>query len=52
MGTHMNITPSLPHSNTHLCSARFIVNITHANMTMTELNKPFIVMHVIWWDGW
>jgi len=26
---HMNITPSLPHSRTYLCSARFIVNITH-----------------------
>jgi len=26
---HMNITPSLPHSPTCLCSARFIVNITH-----------------------
>jgi len=26
---HMNITPSLPHSNTYLCSPRFIVNITH-----------------------
>jgi len=25
----MNITPSLPHSNTYLCSATFIVNITH-----------------------
>jgi len=25
---HMNITPSLPHSNTYLCSARFIVNTT------------------------
>jgi len=26
---HMNITPSLPHSNTYLCLAKFIVNITH-----------------------
>jgi len=26
---HMNITPSLPHSNTYLGLARFIVNITH-----------------------
>ena len=26
---HINITPSLPHSHTRLCSARFIVNITH-----------------------
>jgi len=26
---HMNVTPSLPHSNTYLCSATFIVNITH-----------------------
>ena len=26
---HMNITPSLLHSNTYLCSATFIVNITH-----------------------
>jgi len=25
----MNITPSLPHLHTYLCSARFIVNITH-----------------------
>ena len=31
MGTwaHMNITPSLPHSHTYFCLARFIVNITH-----------------------
>jgi len=26
---HMNITPSLPRSHTYICSARFIVNITH-----------------------
>jgi len=25
----MNITPSIPHSNRYLCSARFIENITH-----------------------
>ena len=25
---HMNITPSVPHSHTHFCLARFIVNIT------------------------
>jgi len=25
----MNIAPSLPHSHTYLCSARFIVTITH-----------------------
>jgi len=24
----MNITPSLPHSHTYLCSVRFIVNVT------------------------
>ena len=28
-GFPIAITPSLPHSNTYLCSARFIVNITH-----------------------
>jgi len=21
-------------------------------MTMTELNKPLIVMHLFWWDLW
>jgi len=26
---NMNITPSLPNSHTHLCSDRFITNITH-----------------------
>ena len=26
---HMNITSSLPHSHTYLCSAKFTVNITH-----------------------
>ena len=26
---HMNITPSLPHSHTYFCLARFIVNITY-----------------------
>jgi len=26
---HTNITPSLPHSHTYLCSARFVANITH-----------------------
>ena len=26
---HMNISPSLHHSHTHLCSATFVVNITH-----------------------
>ena len=25
----INIVPSLPHSHTHLCSAKFIVNVTH-----------------------
>ena len=28
-GAHTNITPYLPHSNTYLCSARFILNVTH-----------------------
>jgi len=26
---HMNINPLLPHSHTYLCSARFIINISH-----------------------
>jgi len=26
---HTNITPSLPHSNTYLCSSTFVVNIRH-----------------------
>jgi len=26
---HMNITPSLPHWNTYLCSTGFIANTTH-----------------------
>jgi len=26
---YMNITPSLPHSHTYLCSVRFITYITH-----------------------
>ena len=27
----MNIAQSLPHSHAYLCSARFIVNVTHQN---------------------
>ena len=33
---HMNITPSLPLSNTYLCSARLIVNITHQWQNFTS----------------
>jgi len=29
------------------CLARFIVNITNTNMTITELYKAFFVMQVI-----
>jgi len=43
---HMNITPSLPYSNTYFAQLD-LLQILHINMTMTELNKPFIVMHVI-----
>jgi len=45
----MNITSSLPHSHTHLCSARFIANVTHQHDNDRNLQALF-VMRVIWWD--
>ena len=43
---HMNITSSLPHSNTYLCSVRLIVNITHQH-DKDRTYKSIIVIHVI-----
>ena len=47
----MNIT-HLFLTHTHTFAQLNLLQISHANMTMTELCKAFIVMHVIQWDFW
>jgi len=42
---HINITPSLPHAHTYLCSARFIIIITHQHDSDRYLQASYIVMN-------
>ena len=47
----MNIAPSLPHSHTYLCSARFIVNVTHQHDNDRNLRAIYCYACYLW-DFW
>ena len=44
---HMNITPSLHHSHTYLCSVRFIVNFTQQHDNDKNLQAVYCYTHYL-----